>query len=96
MKQDGDSLSHAVTMLHHYVDGLIFQFQQQTHGGGSYFDHLLEAVEQRCFLDPETSEAIQLQTDAARLMTLAAQIAGARAKLIHNMPPRPAFLNAAE
>lgn len=94
MKQDGDSLSHAVRMLHHYVDSLEFQLKLQGHGAEakSYTEQLADAIEQGCFLHVDCDEAITLQNDVARLMKLATQLAGARAALIKNTPPTPAFL----
>lgn len=97
MKQDGDSLSHTVRMLHHFVDGLIFQIGMTTGSQSkSYAEKLADAIEDGCFLHANSEEANTLQNDVARLMKLATQLAGARAALIQNTPPTPKFLQAAE
>lgn len=98
MKQDGDSLSHAVRMVHHFVDALEFQLKLQGPGAESksYAEQLADAIEDGCFLHVNCEEANTLQNDVARLMKLAADLAGARAALINNTPPTPRFLVAAE
>lgn len=93
MKQTGDSLSHAVRMLHHYVDSLEFQIgSPRGEGLKSYTEQLADAIEEGCFLHVDCEEANTLQNDVARLVKLATQLAGARAALIQNAPPTPAFL----
>src|ERR1700730_14536031 len=92
MKHDGDSLSHALTMIHMHLGNT--QYHLTIHDG--YMDDIAKAIEDKVFLDPESLEAIQLHNDAAELFKLASDLTSARAKLIANMPAKPKFLAAAE
>ncbi len=76
------SLRSALVSIHHRANLLHIDFSM----AGGLLDDLEERANGGDWLHPETTEAIDLQNDAAYLRKLAAELDKRRVALIDNMP----------
>lgn len=89
MKPNISDVEHVAHMLHARIDRL----RLELNGEGGSLDRLTAQAKAGCFLDPETTEARNLASDAKVLRQIALLLEVLRAQFVANVPK---FTEAAE